>query len=76
MINDLKRCFIGQRRSHYSQLTRGEAATSAVRVALERFQEWPARPTRALQDGTFRSSHARLINVRELVIKSNVSVPF
>ena len=54
---------VALRRSQYSQLTRGDAATSAVRVALERFHEWPARPTRALQDGTFRAGHARLINV-------------
>ena len=54
------------RRSHFAQLTRAEAATSAVRVAFDRFREWPARPTRALQDSTFHLTHARLVKVRKL----------
>jgi hypothetical protein len=48
----------------FGQLSRGDAAVGAMRVAFDRFREWPARPTRALQDGTFKVHHARLVQVR------------
>ncbi len=47
----------------FGQMSRGDAAVGAMRVAFDRFREWPARSTRALQDGTFKVPHARLVQV-------------